>query len=116
MKLFLKYQFSYFVLLFLVFVLPLALFFQFSTYPLPMIQYVFIGVLFCTQYAFFKEAKFRKKVESKVKGDLQEETQKVPSYQLIQRRIDEILKGRALSIGLNTFLILLIMLWFNKFQ
>jgi len=99
----------------MVFVIPLALFFQFSTYPLPKVQYVFLGTLFVSQYVFIREKDWMKSKEVYVIEQLKKELSKVPSNQEIITRQLLLSNFRSISIGITAFEILLIMFWFKQF-
>lgn len=114
-SIYLRNQSGYFLFLFFLFVVPLALFFQFSTYPLPKVQYVFIGAMVASQYIFYREKDYLRKVEPKAIKQLQKELSRVPSSKEVNLRLIAIAHGRSLSIGLNAFLILLVMFWYKQF-
>ena len=113
--LYFKSQFTYWFILNLIFVLPLALFFQFSTYPLPKVQYVFIATLVVSQYVFIREKDWMKSKEAYVINQLKMELGKVPSNQEIITRQLLLSNFRSLSIGITAFEILLIMFWYKQF-
>lgn len=115
LMLYFRAQFGYWCLLNLIFVVPLALFFQFSTYPLPKVQYVFIATLVVSQYVFIREKDWMKSKEAYVINQLKEELGKVPSNQEIITRQLLLSNFRSLSIGITAFEILLIMFWFKQF-
>lgn len=113
--LYFKSQALYLFILSLVFALPLALFFQFSTYPLPKVQYVFIATLIVSQYVFIREKDWMKSKEAYVINQLKGELGKVPSNQEIITRQLLLSNFRSLSIGITAFEILLIMFWYKQF-
>ena len=115
LTLYFKSQFIYWFTLNLVFVLPLVLFFQFSTYPLPKVQYVFIATLVVSQYVFIREKDWMKSKEAYVINQLKMELGKVPSNQEIITRQLLLSNFRSLSIGITAFEILLIMFWYKQF-
>jgi hypothetical protein len=113
--LYFKTQFTYWLILFLVFVLPLILFFQFSSYPLPKVQYVFLGALFISQYVFYREKEWMKSKEAIVIAQLKKELNKVPSTQEIINRQHLLSSFRNIVIAETAFEILLVMFWYKQF-
>lgn len=115
LRLYFIYQIPYLLFLFGVFVIPLGLFFKFSTYTLPKIQYVFLGSLILSQYFSFKEKPFRKKIEEKVVSNLKKETGKLPSRKEIILRSDIVIRHRGVTVALGSLGIFLLMVIFNQF-
>jgi len=115
MMIYIKNQLGYLLFLFLIFVLPLILFYQFSTYPLPYIQYFMLGVLFLFQYAFFKEKEFRRSIEQKVTNQLQRELKRTPARKEINQRLNIVSRLRGVTIVLTAIEIIVVMFYYQKF-
>lgn len=113
--LYIKFQLPYLVFLMSIFVIPLGLFFKFSTYQLPKVQYVILTVLILSQYYFFKEKVFRKKIEEKMTSHLKKELGKLPSRKEIIERSSTVIQYRGINIALSSLSIFLLMVVFNKF-
>jgi hypothetical protein len=106
---------KYFLLLFTIFVLPLGLFFHFSSYELPGIQYFFLIGLFVSQYFYFSENGFHKKIKPAVVKQLSSELKKMPSQKEINRRSLKIEFHRHICIALIAITICGLMIVYNKF-
>lgn len=113
--LYIKHQKVYLLFLLVLFVLPLALFLQFSTYVLPKVQYVVLAVLFASQYGFYREKDFHKKIEKDVTNTLKKELARVPSQKEIHARSMQIVYYRGVSIVITALCILALMLFFQEF-
>lgn len=113
--LYIKHQKSYLLFLLVIFVLPLGLFLQFSSYEVPKIQYVFLATLLVSQYVFYREKDFRRKIESHVTSILQKELKRVPSRKEIYARSNQVIYYRGISIIISTLSILLLMVYFREF-
>jgi hypothetical protein len=114
-SLFFKHQISYLTFLFILFVAPLALFFEFSTYALPKVQYVFLIVLLVSQYLFYNEKSFRKKIEANVTLILKKELNRVPSRKEIHARSTIVIQYRGVCIIISAISILLLMIFHKEF-
>tara|TARA_R110000868_G_scaffold117600_11_gene312367 strand:+ start:32129 stop:32539 length:411 start_codon:yes stop_codon:yes gene_type:complete len=112
---YLKHQKAYQLFLLVIFVVPLALFLQFSTYVLPKVQYVVLGALFASQYIFYREKDFHKKIEKDVTSALKKELGRVPSQKEIHARSVRITYHRGVSIVITALCILALMLYFQEF-
>lgn len=115
LKIYLKHQSSYLLQLVVVFVIPLALFFQFSTYEIPKVQYAFLVLLFGTQYVFYREKDFQRKIEKSVAESLKRELGRTPSNKEINNRLIKITYYRGVSIIITALSIIALMLIFQKF-
>lgn len=115
MKIYLKHQVRYLLFLLALFVAPLALFFQFSTYELPKVQYVVLASLFASQYFFYRKSEYKQKIEKQVVTVLKDELGRVPSKNEIVQRLDKIVSLREVSIALTALCIVCIMLIFQRF-
>jgi len=93
----------------------LALFLQFSTYQLPKIQYVILGALIASQYFFYREKDFRRRIESDVTGILKKELGRIPSRKEIHARSSLVIHYRGLSIVVSVLSILSLMVYFKEF-
>jgi hypothetical protein len=113
--LYIKHQKFYFIFLMGLFVLPLGLFLQFSTYQLPKVQYVFLATLFVSQYVFYNEKKYRRKIEESVTGILKKELGRIPSRKEIYARSNQVIYYRGLSIVFSALSILFLMVYFKQF-
>lgn len=114
-SLFIKYQTGYLLFLIILFVLPLGLFFQFSTYALPKVQYVFLAVLFISQSYYYSEKGFHRKIKKRVTKSLEKELKKIPSSKVIYARSISIERHRSISIALTTLCIFALMIYFQEF-
>lgn len=112
---YIKNQIGYLSLLFFLFVIPLAMFFQFSTYPLPKVQYVVLGFLLVFQYAFYNEKKYRRKIRPKIIRQLQKERKRTPSNMEINNRTNLAVDCRDVTIILAVLAIILLMIYFKQF-
>lgn len=110
-----KHQKAYLLFLLVLFVVPLALFFQFSTYELPKVQYVVLIGLFVSQYVFYREYDFQQKIEKDVTNILKKELGRVPSKKEIHARSDKVVYFRGVSIVITALCILAVMLFFQQF-
>ncbi len=113
--LYIKHQKFYLAFLMGLFVLPLGLFLQFSTYQLPKVQYVFLATLFVSQYVFYKEKTFHRKIEGSVTGILKKELGRIPSRKEIYARSSQVVYFRGLSIVFSALSILILMVYFKQF-
>ena len=108
MKLYLKLEGLGLLKLILIFNLPLLLFYIFAPYPLPNIQFVFLGVLVFSQYVIFSEKKYRAKNEERSKKSLSSELNRVPSTSEISLRLIKMFQFHGASViicGLNIIII-----------
>lgn len=112
---YIKSELLYLVLLLLAFVVPLGLFFQFSSYPLPKVQYVVLGVLLVSQYFFSSEKSYRRRVESKASLQMRREIGKTPSIKMINSRVNQLIVFRGISVSIAAFAILSIMVIYRQF-
>ncbi len=113
--LYFKHQWSYLLFLLGVFVLPLFLYLAFSPYKAPRLPLVVLGVLVLSQYAFYKEKDFRKKIEPSVTQILKREFKRVPSHQEVIKRSSLVVQFRGITIVVACLLMGLQMLIFNQF-
>lgn len=114
-SLYIKHQKCYLLFLIVLFVLPLALFFQFSTYELPKVQYAVLAGLFVSQYVFYREYEFQQKIEKDVTNILKNELGRVPSKKEIHARSDKVVYFRGVSIVITALCILGLMLIYQEF-
>lgn len=112
---FLKNQYLYIIILYTVFVLPLGLFFEFSPYPLPKVQYFVLGLIYMSNYVFFKETTFRAKIEPKVVEQLKREMNRAPSKNDIIARVNLIVSHRFYALLTAMFGVLGLMLFYQQF-
>jgi hypothetical protein len=113
--LYIKHQKFYLLFLMNLFVLPLGLFLQFSTYELPKVQYVFLAALLVSQYVFYREKDFRRKVEDSITRVLNKELGRVPSRKEIHTRTSQVIHYRGLSIVISVLSILILMVYYGEF-
>lgn len=113
--LFFKYQGKYFLGLFVLFVLPLFVLWQFSPYPLPMAQYIVIVAMVVFQYGFFKERKYRQSFRGRATKDLANELNRQPSNFEVSKRLDFIVSSRGFSIIFCIILIFVMMVIYGQF-
>ena len=114
-SLYFKYQTTYLIYLFSLFVIPLGLFFKFSPYQLPKVQYVVLALLYVTQVYFFKEIVYRNRLVKKLKISMERELKRTPSEKEIYSRCYSILRLRGVSIILSGLGILTLMILFQQF-
>lgn len=112
---FFKNQFGYIGLLFSLYVIPLALFFEFSPYPVPYIQYAVLGIIVLFHYVYFNERNFRHKIEPRISKQLQSELKRVPAGKEVIQRVNSVVQGRGISIVLTLLGIFCVMVYFKKF-
>lgn len=110
-----KYHTAYLLMLMIVFVAPLALFFQFSTLELPKVQYAVLVMLFASQYVFYREKDYQKKIEKRVADTLKKELGRVPSNKEINARSIQVTYYRGISIVIAAIGVVVLMLIFQKF-
>jgi len=115
MKLYIYHQKNYALFLLVVFLIPLALFFQFSPYDLPKVQYVVLAVLFFSQYMTFNEKSFHKRIEKRVSKSLSSELGRTPSRNEIAERSRLIVYFRGITISACFLFIMFLMFYFKKF-
>ncbi|MCF8059943.1 MAG: hypothetical protein K9K67_11640 [Bacteriovoracaceae bacterium] len=113
--LYIKHQSTYLIFLMALFVLPLGLFLQFSTYKLPKVQYVILATLFVSQYVFYREKVFRRKIENDVARILKNEFARIPSRKEIHARSSLVIQYRGFSIIVSALSILALMVYFKEF-
>ncbi|MBH46915.1 MAG: hypothetical protein CME71_01955 [Halobacteriovorax sp.] len=113
--LYIKHQKTYLPVLLVIFVLPLGLFLEFSTYVLPKVQYVVLAALFASQYVFYREKDFLKKIEKDVTNSLRKELARVPSMKEIHARSMRVVHYRGVSIVITALCILALMLIYQEF-
>lgn len=112
---FFKYQINYLLFLLGIFVLPLGLYFQFSPYKAERLPLVILGVLFVSQYAFYREKDFRKKIEQEVTQSLKKELGRLPSGKEVILRSTSVVQYRGVSIVLSALIILILMIIYKEF-
>jgi len=112
---YIKDQTGYLLYLLGLFALPLGLFLQFSPYELPKVQYVFLIILYLSQYFFFNEKDFHRKIEKKVTRVLKKELGRTPSQNEIFSRSRQIVSCRGVSIFITTLGIFGLMIFFQEF-
>lgn len=112
---FFKHQTLYLLLLIAVFVAPLALFFKFSTLELPKVQYAVLVMLFVSQYVFYREKDYQKKIEKRVGDTLRKELGRVPSNKETNARSIQVTYYRGVSIVIAALGVVMLMLIFQKF-
>lgn len=112
---YIKSELAYLALLFIFFVLPLGLFFQFSSYPLPKIQYVVLGVLLLSQYFFYSEKAYRRRTECKASLQLRKEMGKMPSIKITNARVNLLIVCRGVSICTAALSVLTLMVIYRQF-
>jgi len=110
-----KHQIHYLIFLLVLFVVPLMLFFQFSSYALPKVQYVVLAALIASQYFFYRKHEFQQKIEKDVISALKKELGRLPSKSEIVFRLDQVVSFRGVSIAITVLCILGVMLFFQKF-
>jgi hypothetical protein len=110
-----KFELKTIVLLYSLFVIPLILFYKFSSYPLPNIQYVLLGILFLWGYFLVDEVKYRNKIEDKVVKLMKRDLGRIPSKKEIVIKVRELGDGRFVSIVLTALGIFGCMIYFNQF-
>ena len=108
-------QSLYLLTLIVIFVLPLVIFFEFSTLELPKVQYAVLILLFATQYVLFREKDFHKKIEKAVIKDLTKEMGRLPSANVIHARCMQMTSFRSATIIICAVLILVAMIYYQKF-
>jgi hypothetical protein len=112
---FIRNQLLYIITLYGLFVLPLWLLFEFSPYPLPKVQYFVIGIIYLSNYVFFKESRYRAKIEKKVESQLKNELNRTPSKNEIIIRINTIVSHRFYSLLCAVFGVLTLMIIYGEF-
>lgn len=110
-----RYQLNYLLFLIIVFVLPLWLYLQFSPYKAQYLPLVILGVLFLSQYAFYREKDFRKKIEGKVSESLKRELGRLPSGKEVIARSDVVVQHRGVSIVLSALSMFILMVLYKEF-
>jgi len=109
-----KNQSAYLALLLILVVVPLGLFFRFSPYPLPYVQYAILAYLFLSQYAFFNERNYRHKIASSILLQLQNELKRSPSKNEIIKREKLLINLRFITLAAIGLLIFLVTIFFKK--
>lgn len=96
-------------------VIPLGLFYHYSTYPLPYIQYVFIAAIFLKDYYFHNEDKARKSLVNKAKLEVSKQIGKTPNHKAIVKRIDQYYLSKHIANGFNILAIIILTIIYKKF-
>ncbi len=112
-NIYIYHQTGYFLFLFLVFILPLVLFLQFSPYPFQKIEYFVFGSLFLFQYVMYSEQKYRKQIEPKIRERLCRELGRTPSKKEVHRRANFLVVCRGGTIIWTALEILVVMYYFT---
>lgn len=110
-----KHQLGYLLFLLGLFALPLFLYLAFSPYKADFLPTVVLGVMVLSQYGFYNEKDFRKKMEGPVSDILQRELKRVPSRSEIIKRSSKIIQMRGMSIILVGLLLLMLMILYRQF-
>jgi hypothetical protein len=110
-----KHQSGYLLFLLGVFVVPLYLYMEFSPYHAEKLPSAVLAFLVVSQYAFYREKEFRKKIEGQVTTILQREVKRVPSRSEIIQRSSMVIQFRGVTIGFCALLMLIMMFAFNQF-
>lgn len=113
-ELFFKIQFKYLVKLLFLFTVPLILFFQFSPYPLPYIQFVFIGALAASQYIGYNSVEYRKKMTPFIRRYLNQKLARVPKNEEINFAVSFAEDSRGFAILITGVSILLSMIYYGQ--
>lgn len=114
-SLYIKLQFFSLLFMLALFVVPLALFYLFSPYPLPYIHFVFLGALIVSQYVFVNEKKYRHKNEKRCVDILSKELGRVPGHKEINERLIKMFQYHGISIIISGLLILIIPIFLDRF-
>ena len=77
--------------------------------------YVFLIGLFASQYSFYREKDFRRKIKEPVTETLKKESNKIPSLREIHQRSSKIVYYRGVSIIMTAICILGVMIYFQEF-
>lgn len=101
--------------MYILFVLPLGIFFAFSVYPLPKVQYVVLSLLVLFQYIYFNEKKVRQRIWPKITKKLKKELNRVPSNKEINARVNFIIDTQIWTVIMTGIGILFLMIFFQKF-
>lgn len=96
-------------------VLPLGLFYHYSTYPLPYIQYVFLGFIFLKDYYFHNEDKARRGLEKKAKLEISKQIGKTPNHKAIVKRINQYYLSKHIANAFNILAIIVLTIIYKKF-
>lgn len=113
--LYFKSHLTYLLGLLLVFVAPLVFLLGFSTYEVPKVSYASLIVLFISQYLFYKENDFHRKIEQRVALSLEEEFRRTPSKKEIRARSRLFTQFRSFSIIMTALSIVAVMIYFQEF-
>ncbi len=95
---------------------PLFILWEFSPYPLPMVQYIVMGIIVLSQIAFFKERGFRRSLRSTTTIALSNELNRQPSNFEISKRLDFLVFSRNMTVIFSLISILFLMVYYNRFS
>ena len=110
---YIRSQLLFFVILVSLSVLPLVLFFLFSPYELPNIEYAILAIVIMTQYIFFHEKNYRKQVTPKVLNQLEKKLKRNPSGKQIASRVGDYVFGRNAALVFNILVLLFVIIFFR---
>ena len=113
--LYLKTHLLYLFGLLFVFVLPVVMLLGFTEYEVPKISYASLTVLFISQYLFYKENDFHRKIGQRVASSLESELRRLPSKKEIHDRSRLFSQFRSFSIIMTAISIVAVMIYFQEF-
>lgn len=112
---YIKHTLLKFLPIFILLVIPLGIFYQFSKYPLPYIQYVLLGFIFLKDYYFHNEDKARKGLENIAKKELTKQIGKTPNHKAIVKRIELFYMSKHIANALNILAIITLSIIYKKY-
>ena len=104
-----------FLILFLLTVLPLILFFQFSPYQVEGVQYLFLVSLLGLKVIFLKDRSYKKKIKKRVKASLDRELGRPAPGSLLIKRLEDYENAQDLVLGISALSILVVCVIYQKF-
>jgi len=106
--------YAFFLLIFII--SPLILFFHFSPYQIPYIEWAILFILFLSQYFLYDEKKNLAHLRNKFNFQLQKELKRSPSKNDIELRLGFYRSTRLGTVIFTGIIIILISMIYNKIQ
>lgn len=88
---------------------------EFSPYKAERLPLVVLAVLFISQYAFYREKDYRRKIESIITDTLKLELDRLPSGKEVILRANIVVQHRGVSIVLCALCLIILMFIYQQF-
>lgn len=110
---YIRSQFLFFFSLVIFSIIPLILFFLYSPYELPNIEYAILAIIIMTQYLFFHEKNYRRQVTPRVIDQLCNKLKRRPSQKQIVRKVEDYVFGRNAALIFNIIILIFVIIFFR---